>query len=618
MANVHGTMARAWPQNKWIEVDKSKEVSFQNEFGWALEQGLVMEGHKEKNKAWESHSHTHIKCLKFAPDPPTLMWHFNDKGKQVPYEEPAEASERERALKARPSPLTTSFFINDSGDMTIKIGANTASLVHRATALLASNKSAGATALSTSWRLVTDYKLRPKPKLSLLTLTSNKDHLEAIQPKSDGIYKLRKEQLRALAWIEIRDAKFQKPFVEEEAAEASIPHLGSRLEGRATREVVRPGGVLAFDVAFGKTALALALVEKKMNQANAHAAKKLQGAIPLKATLVVVSNHLTDQWHEETKKFLGENYHKNTLPIKRFETLRKLSIAEFQAADIIIISMTLFESAQYKSSLAYFAGVVEIDEKATGRAKATWRTHAAERVSFNVDRLQEDHVKFGVELKEELQQHIDEAEENGVPVPSKRLRGSKYMSKQGLSASKASLSINTLSSTKSNSISSLKRKRKNDEDDNDDEAYVSESEAKDGQSTVPPGSGFLEMKKRLPYFDSIKKFKANTPNHKSRGKKFGTDLPDNLMSWQTLQSPVFEMFSFSRLVIDGFTYFKGFEHIFKSIQSESRWILSGTFAIGSFTDVKKMAEFLNINLGIDDYSSMNKDDLTTFTKEMTS
>jgi hypothetical protein len=105
-----------------------------------------------------------------------------------------------------------------------------------------------------------------------------------------------------------------------------------------------------------------------------------------------------------------------------------------------------------------------------------------------------------------------------------------------------------------------------------------------------------ESKKRDSYFNSLRGLK----NH-----------------WQDYKSPVLEMFSFSRLAIEEFTYFEGFQDILETIQSESRWILSGTPVLGSFTEVKKMARFLNVHLGMDDYESMKSDVRTTATKEMT-
>jgi hypothetical protein len=491
--------------------------------------------------------------------------------------------------------------------MAVKIGADPVTLIHRAMAAVFTGQTADATAFATSWRLITNSnstsKRNPKPP----QLTNNNTHLSTTQPLFSDSYKLRKEQLRAMAWMETREDPSQNPFVEEEIVEANFLQLGYRLEGRATREITRPGGVLAFDVAFGKTALILALIQKKLLEAKAHAAKKLKGTIPLKATLIVVPNHLTDQWHGKVRKFLGDKFLKNTLLIKNIAGLKKLTIAQFQAADIIIVGLTLLDSVQYKASLANFAGVIEIDDTASARAKSTWRRKAVARVALNLERLRKNPSTFGVELKQQFQQDVKETEKNEVPVPSKRLSGQLYISRRGCQSSEADSNCDINSdlvaqskrknTTTAKRIRAKKRNGKTIQDDRDlsddnseDRSHVSTNKRKRG-----PTSQAEESSER-DYFNSIRNLKKD---------------------WQNFKSPVLEMFSFNRLVIDEFTYFEGFGDIFESIQSKSRWILSGSPALGSFTDVKKMAHFLNVHLGMDDYDSMNRDALAIATKETT-
>jgi hypothetical protein len=166
-----------------------------------------------------------MECSKCAPELAKLLWYFNNNGKQTPHEEPFEASERERALKARPAPLTIYYLIDTSGKMTVKIGADAVTLMHRATAALFAGRTVDATAFVTSWRLITDSNSAPKPSFEPLQLTNNNTHHSTTQPPFSGPYKLRKKQLRALAWMETREDQSQNPFVEEEVFEANFPQL---------------------------------------------------------------------------------------------------------------------------------------------------------------------------------------------------------------------------------------------------------------------------------------------------------------------------------------------------------------------------------------------------------
>jgi hypothetical protein len=86
-----------------------------------------------------------------------------------------------------------------------------------------------------------------------------------------------------------------------------------------------------------------------------------------------------------------------------------------------------------------------------------------------------------------------------------------------------------------------------------------------------------------------------------------------------MATPPFEMFYFNRLVVDEFTYYKGQIHAgITSQKSMSRWVLSGTPPLDDFTDVKTIADFLNIHLGIDDDSVGKEGNKKKIRKDMTS
>lgn len=563
-APINGIFRR-WPTDQWIELNAAKEADFTNEFGWLLERGLVLHGHQQQNDQWRPSTSLQdgCVCLKCTPTPPPLLWSLNKKGKQSPFEEPEAASKFEQALKARPSPISTFVSIN-GGNISMIIGVNPQTLIHRSVARLESNVFGDnmRSGISTSWRLITDCKATLGPQFRPLHLTSNVRHEMTDQP-AQFRFKLRPEQLRGLAWMEMQE--LEKVFVETEIVEANLARLGYRAEGRATREVKASGGVLAFDVAFGKTALILALIAKSMPKASQHAAKTVKGAVPLKATIVFVPVHLTGQWDSEVKKFMKLNL--KVLVIKNIVSYKSMTVAKFQSADIIIFNMNLLDHEGYNTFLSNFAGMAEIGFKESNRAKLAWRKEAASRVKSNVAKLSADSGTFVDNLRTQYSENLEESARNEAPIPSKRLTGSAYVSKNNLSDNDSVPNTNS-----EEDIVSNKRKR-------DQDPKRAKKPAQDPS--------------RNAYFSSIKNRKI---------QQF---------------FPLLEMFSFHRIVIDEYTYLKGTEATLDLVRSTKRWILSGTPALGSFSDVKKMARLIGINLGINDFSAMRNDDLKSTVASLT-
>ncbi|PPQ98930.1 hypothetical protein CVT24_003557 [Panaeolus cyanescens] len=71
--------------------------------------------------------------------------------------------------------------------------------------------------------------------------------------------------------------------------------------------------------------------------------------------------------------------------------------------------------------------------------------------------------------------------------------------------------------------------------------------------------------------------------------------------WNQMQAPPFEMFHFSRVVIDEYTYLDGKVHaLVTQLTADRHWVLSGTPPIHDFAALKTIAAFLNIHLGVDD------------------
>ncbi|KAG2365027.1 hypothetical protein BDR07DRAFT_1449967 [Suillus spraguei] len=71
--------------------------------------------------------------------------------------------------------------------------------------------------------------------------------------------------------------------------------------------------------------------------------------------------------------------------------------------------------------------------------------------------------------------------------------------------------------------------------------------------------------------------------------------------WTQTRAPPLEVFHFSRIVVDEYTYLSGKVHsMVTKLTGDRRWVLSGTPPIHDFGSVKTIAAHLNIHLGIDD------------------
>lgn len=71
--------------------------------------------------------------------------------------------------------------------------------------------------------------------------------------------------------------------------------------------------------------------------------------------------------------------------------------------------------------------------------------------------------------------------------------------------------------------------------------------------------------------------------------------------FQNLTCPPFELFEWGRLVVDEFTYVKEADHcVLTNLRANARWCLSGTTPIEKFYDVKSVASFLGIHLGVNE------------------
>jgi len=571
LATIPKSERSPWQANDWIEIPLMEHKEFFDAFAWLTQKASNIPGLENWKEIPNPQS---TPCQMCAPDAPGIKWRLEvpksskqkvavtepvavkkrQSSKLIAFEDLELAATFERRLKNRPSPLTTQIHIDNDGLVKLRIAVNPETLMHRALAkLLLTYDSAG---MSMSWRLCTNQASLPEVDLPAFALKNN-DHDPSAGKPPGFLYDLRPEQSRSLAWMIHQESDEVEPFVEEEVEEASIPQIGWRAEGRARKPVLVRGGVLADQVGYGKTVTTLALIDTQRSRDRENAKLPVEGRIPLQATLILVPPQLPDQWHREIKKFLHKNRAYTVLVIKTIVTLHKMTIAEFQSADIIIISWNLCEGDNYLFNLAQFSGMVELPDKPAKRAAAVWYEQALKEVFEHVVELQSGGGGLQAMIAEKLVASKNKAASEETFVPSKRLRGQAYQK------------------AKRGSASGTKRAHAT--------AFNDEStDADDNQIVVDYGVKTETLKPRPDIF-GLSKIAAGRKN------------------WTAMTCPLLELFEFSRIVVDEYTYITGQESLtIPKLKAKYRWILSATPPLRDFADVKCISTFIGVNLGIDD------------------
>ncbi|KIK50592.1 hypothetical protein GYMLUDRAFT_51100 [Collybiopsis luxurians FD-317 M1] len=152
--------------------------------------------------------------------------------------------------------------------------------------------------------------------------------------------------------------------------------------------------------------------------------------------------------------------------------------------------------------------------------------------------------------------------------------------------------------------------------DDDDPAPKSKSKKKPAAKkpkarATPSSTSEDDMDVDDPPKPSTKKGKRKAPddgNRPTKKQRVDSD-PWKLGSakvhndWTRMQAPPLEMFHFSRLVVDEYTYLDGKIHaLVTNLGASRQWVLSGTPPIHDFGALKTISAFLNVHLGIDDDS----------------
>lgn len=147
-------MSRDFPANEFILLTKANEFVFLQDLKYTAQGGLIQDGHVE-NGEWKhlDNNASRTPCQTCSPKSPNLLWAL-EKNKLVPYEDPREAAEYEKACKRCPPCLSAAFRRNDNNDAEIVIQGNPVALSHKALAILIPQVKEGVN-ISTEYRLIT-------------------------------------------------------------------------------------------------------------------------------------------------------------------------------------------------------------------------------------------------------------------------------------------------------------------------------------------------------------------------------------------------------------------------------------------------------------------------------
>ncbi|KAL5612206.1 hypothetical protein BROUX41_000254 [Berkeleyomyces rouxiae] len=253
--------------------------------------------------------------------------------------------------------------------------------------------------------------------------------------------RLRPDQLASLRWMVEERGKKVESFQEREIEEYMVPNLNMRLTGEVARDNYAQGGVLAHEVGYGKTVVSLAMLdygrqdfEKSLLDRKAVAT---EGIIHLKASLVIVPQHLVKQWCSEAETFLQNPLQPwKIVTIDSRKDVVELDRNELESADLIVASFRDIQLNQPRlDALAVIGGQLRINEKESGRRLADWYERAISwirppvkekgdgdgdgdeqndpRDCADIDNLTEEHLQ-------QMLNEVEEAKKARIPQSSRR------------------------------------------------------------------------------------------------------------------------------------------------------------------------------------------------------
>ncbi|OJJ50576.1 hypothetical protein ASPZODRAFT_11442 [Penicilliopsis zonata CBS 506.65] len=571
-----------WEEGNWQVTNLLDSLTLLRDLSWLVQKAAALPGFQDWQQVTLS---TEIgssdTCTICVPQTPRIWWVRDKKNRLKAHEDPRDAAVYERQMKSRPPAFLVFRRVGEDGIGMLNMTLNVQTLLHQAYGHLV--KPTDHSSACFFWRLVTNAPDLRNFVFPPLELSNNQKNGTSNQPQGFKKHRLRPEQLRSLEWMIKQEIEDIAPFQEEETEEALFPLMLWRAEAKVITQKIVRGGVLADDVGYGKTALILALIDSqdKKNGIISSQRPMDDGLIPTKATLIVVPPTIIEQWNSEIIKFLGTKY--KVLVLKTVHKVGQTRIHDILEADIILASWQLFTSSTYYEKMELFTGVPNAPRK-EGRNFDHWfndslrslRTRVRTLVSGGPDTLIQS-INLKAQPAEEGQTYDDQ-----------------YRKDREEEASAEAMDIDENSDSDSS-----------DEDDDQRirasvDRYLlirragTASRVKDNAGPRG-GIGFTNEKKSEDYNETQSEKRLIELFSSQFGIEDGSGLP-----WSAVKTPLFHMFSYSRVVLDEFTYVDSQQLLpIWSLEARCRWVLSGTPPLNNFADVKTIAPFLGVHLGID-------------------
>ncbi|KAE8151156.1 hypothetical protein BDV25DRAFT_139139 [Aspergillus avenaceus] len=534
-------------------------------------------------------------CETCVPRQARILWGYDKKHRLKAYEDPREAGLYERQVKAMPSSFLLFHRVDENNIGDLHLTLNVQTLVHQASGRLLSSNIADN--FKSSWRVVPHTTSSDSLNFPRFTIPSNRDDTPSNQPPNFRL-SLRPEQLRSLAWMIRQEGDGVQPFIEEEVAEAVLSMPMWRAEGKVCVPKTVRGGILADEVGYGKTALTLGLIDSQYG--NQAPPEPIKGYIPTKATLIIVPEAVIRQWAAEITKFLGRRY--KVLLIKGVADLGKQTVRDIQQSDIILVNWGIFNSKAHYDKMQQLTGMPHVPPK-PGRNFDDWFREAVVALRDLVEVLMERGPKGLLQSIKLRREEVKRREADFTYVPSERLKGKKYTeAKQGQQ-------LTTVSEPQD-----VEMKDPDAMASEDDDSEITRNKGQMLPTLRPaskPVGGAAEAGAQSSRKVGKAKAKKQDPEEKC---KIGDDQLLHIKAkenqdWTTVTIPLLQAFAFNRLVIDEFTYANPERLVpVLALHGRFKWVLSATPPLNDFADIKTIAPFLGIHLGIDndDLQSQNQ------------
>ena len=326
-------------------------------------------------------------CENCAPAAPSVQWEMVQQRKTLvlrPFENDAEAADREQKLKARP-PLASLEINFNQGEVQMCLSFNIPSLVHRALAplLRGATNDPNPTA---SWKIVRYNRLDEQVAYSTPKLKSNETDASDSAPRCFK-RELKGNQGRTLTWM--KSVEQGKTWTQHNTVSHAVKALSWKALASAEYDSKVYGGLIADGIGTGKTTVAYSLVGNDVDT-KAKGPKSLEvSRCLIRATLILVPNNLVDQWYTQAEHCFnhvtepGDEEAPNDaviiLRIADIAALKKLSVEDLKRAHIILAGHGLLKSKDYWQNLRRLCCSPDIPTSG-GRALMQWLKDAGGKI----------------------------------------------------------------------------------------------------------------------------------------------------------------------------------------------------------------------------------------------